>query len=121
MKRGRKAHVPTEATRKEVTQYARIRVPLDKLAKLIGITEKTLNKYYKPEIESGRAYADAYVLNKLFQGIDRGSERLITLYARTQLGWKEHQIQEFMGEIKATGWGVNIIEKALPALPQPDE
>lgn len=111
-------HKPTDESRKLVEAYAKVRVPQDRIATLIGITEKTLTKHYKKEITDGHAFADSFVLNQLFQGIKKGNVALIIFYCKTILKMKETQVQEVLGEIKATGWGVNIIAKALP---KPDE
>ena len=107
-------HKPTAELRQLVKQYAQVRVPQDKLAKLIGITEKTLTKHYRKELDDGHAEADAFVLGKLFQLIKAGNVACILFYCKTRLGMKETQVQELVAEVKQHGWTVNIADKLLP-------
>ena len=91
---GRPEHKPTQALRKMVEANARICVPQPDIALLAGITEKTLTKYYREELDRGHAEANQTVLNKLFQGIKDGDKAMIIFYCKTRLGWKETQVNE---------------------------
>ena len=71
---GRPAHQPTEATRREVRGAAAF-IPHEAIAALVGISNKTLLKHYREELDLGDAQGcarGAMVLSKL---IEEGSEK----------------------------------------------
>lgn len=55
------AHKPTEESRTTVRALATYGIPREEIAHYIGVTEKTLKKYYDEEVLSGRSKTNAAV------------------------------------------------------------
>lgn len=66
------AHVPTEATRRQVAGMAAANVSLDKIALAIGISINTLYKCYGQQIKEAKAQAEALVAQNLFNKATKG-------------------------------------------------
>ena len=62
----RKPHEPTEKDRKQVTLMAGIGLTHDQIAKVIGVSDETLRKYYDKELETAAAMMNAQVAQNLF-------------------------------------------------------
>src|SRR5262245_8662100 len=67
MKRGRKAHAPTQDQRKLVQSLSAYGVKEPDIAREIGINETTLRKYYRDELDLGHVRANAKVAETLFR------------------------------------------------------
>jgi len=63
---GGQPHEPTIQTRKDVTDWARAGWPRATIAKQLGITRPTLNKYYSEELLNAAIRAEAEVVSCLF-------------------------------------------------------
>lgn len=81
-------HVPTEENRKRVAELAGLGLPLVHVARVIGIDAKTLDKYYRDEIDKGKAEAHAQVVGCLFRSIKKGNVVAQIFWLKTQLGWQ---------------------------------
>ncbi len=86
---GRPEHVATEQTRKQVKALVGYGLKQEDIARLIGITFKTLQKHYLEEIQIGKASANAEVINSLFQSIKKGNVTAQIFWLKTQCGWRE--------------------------------
>lgn len=98
---GRPPHEPTEANRKQVEQCAAIGLPHDQIAVLIGISEKTLRKYYDHELTHGTALANRKISGVLFDMASKSGprqQRAAEFWARMRLGWKDTTKLEHTGE-----------------------
>jgi DNA-binding XRE family transcriptional regulator len=62
----RKAHEPTDKDRKQVTLMAGIGLTHDQIAKVVGVSDETLRKYYDKELETAAAMMNAQVAQNLF-------------------------------------------------------
>lgn len=83
-------HVPTERTRAEVSAYAAVGVPHHDIAALIGVSIKTLLKYYGTELRTGKAKANATVGKRLFQlATDGRNVAAAIFWMKAQAGWRE--------------------------------
>ena len=60
----------------------------------IKITRKTLAKYYKEELLSGRDMIEAVISAKLLQKVNAGDMRAIEFFCSRVLGWKETKVIE---------------------------
>jgi len=92
-------HIPTETTRAEVAALKSFGVPQHDIAAYIGLTQKTLTKWYKQELNQAKIKADLSVGKFLFQaasgqamengGTYSDSVRAAMFWAKTQMGWRE--------------------------------
>ena len=82
-------HTPTPATRELVARSSGLGLPHESIAHLLdgGIDDKTLRKYYRTELDNGKARAHAQVAATLFERAVAGDTALLIFYAKTQLRW----------------------------------
>lgn len=91
---GKPAHVPNELTRKTVSLCAFIGYTQAQTARLIGVDEKTLRKYYEAELEEGSDKISAAVAGNLVNIATQQQDRKAALTAcificKTKLGMRE--------------------------------
>lgn len=118
-KNGRPFHVYDEAIAGKVLSLAQRGLPQDVIAILVELSKTTLHKYYKKELEKGKATQKTVWAEKLMDGIKKGNTALIIFFGKTQMGWTEKQAIEHSGKIQGGGtWHV-----ATPLVPpkKPDE
>ena len=68
------------------------------IAHKLEITDDTLRKHYKAELEDGRIDANAQIANTLFQQAKKGNMTAAIFWLKTRAGWKETQVTELTGE-----------------------
>jgi hypothetical protein len=61
-----KAHKPTDETRRMVESTSGLGLPHEQIAILVGIDDKTLRKYYRTELDLGKAKANGQIAKTLF-------------------------------------------------------
>lgn len=66
-KAGRPAHSPTDRARSQVKMLSAMGIPDYEIAKLIGVSQPTLRKYYADELDIGHIEANAKVAQSLFK------------------------------------------------------
>lgn len=89
---GKPAHVPDEASRKEVTALASFGVRQDEIATYLGIDAKTLRKHYRRELDTSKIKANAAMARRLYTAaIDEGSVPAMIFWLKAQAGWREKQ------------------------------
>ena len=91
-------HIPTDDTRKLVRNLAAMGTRFVDIAHKLDITDDTLRKHYKPELEDGRIDANAQIANTLFQNAKSGNMTAAIFWLKTRAGWKETQVTELTGE-----------------------
>ena len=89
MARGMPLHKPTDATRKTVKIHATVGTIQPVIAQLLGITEKTLRKHYRDELDVSKAKANATIGGALFNKALRGDTTAMIFWMKTQAGWRE--------------------------------
>jgi hypothetical protein len=82
-------HEPTNNDRKTVQSAAGLGLPQDQIAALIGISDKTLRKYYAKELMLGKAQASATVAKSLFNKATGGDTTAMIWWTKAQMGWGE--------------------------------
>ena len=94
-KRGRGAppHVPTKETRRTVVLARGCRMNVADIALCLGISVRTLDKYYKHEIHAGKALVDMKVANAMMKKIEQGDSALIKFYMTNQMTFEEKAAQ----------------------------
>jgi len=94
----RPRHQPTDKTRAEVQAYAMVGVPHHDLARLVQLSIKTLLKYYRDELDTGKARATAQVGRSLFRMATTGNNVAAAIFwMKAQAGWREKQLIEHTG------------------------
>src|SRR5271157_3068461 len=106
---GQPPYVPNDKDRAIVEAMGRV-CTHDQIARVIGISDVTMRKYYRRELDIAKDKVDAAVGQTLiFQalgGPEQNWEKAIPastiFYAKTRMGWKEPPT-----ELKHTGGGEN--------------
>jgi hypothetical protein len=92
------AHKPTEETRKMVESTSGLGLPHEQIAILVGIDDKTLRKYYRAELDMGKAKANGQIAKTLFSKAVGGDTTSLIWWTKTQMRWSETIKQELTGE-----------------------
>lgn len=95
---GPKPFRPTDENKIQVEAMAGYGVPLKQVASLIGIDEKTLYKYFRKEIDNGKAKANAKIGQTLFQQAMAGNTSAAIWWTKSQMGWRDKKTIELTGE-----------------------
>lgn len=85
-------HIPTEMTRQKVQLLVAFQINEDVIAHEIGVTGKTLRRWYKKEIEFGAQRAVASVASKLYTkatSSDRDALTAMIFFLKVRGGWHE--------------------------------
>lgn len=93
-KRGAKPWEPTDADRKLVEKMAACGIPHAQISKVIGKDLKTIYKYFRDELDTAMAKANANVAAALYQSAIKGNVSAQIFWCKTRLGWKETQVME---------------------------
>ena len=99
-------HEPDDKTKSEVEAYAAVGVPHHDIAKLVGISIKTLLKYYDHELGVGKAKANAQVAKSLFKQAINGNIAAAIFWMKAQANWSEKQVIEHSGNHSITMYQV---------------
>lgn len=100
-------HEPTEENRKMVSAMTSFGITQVEICKVIGIDKKTLHKYYRDEIDTATAKANAKVANKLYQKCMDGDTTSIIFWLKTRARWSEKNEVHVSGTITLE----NILEE----------
>lgn len=90
----RKAHEPTEESRKAVEAMVGYGLRREQVAAYLEISLPTLRKHYKPELARAKAVSTATVAKSLYQMATEGKTSgpkvaAAIFWLKTQDGWKE--------------------------------
>lgn len=84
------AHAPTEQGRKMVCDYASYGICQDDIAAALGICKDTLLKYYRTELDTAVAAANAKVARRLHSlAVDDGNVAAAIFWLKVRAGWRE--------------------------------
>lgn len=87
---GRPPHEPTDASRRQVEAMAGYGIPQEQIALSLDITENTLRKYYRRELDLGVVKANAKVAETLFnQATREGNTTAAIWWSKSRMGWRE--------------------------------
>ena len=95
-----KAHEPTDQTRKTVEAMTAYGIPQAEIARVIGVSIVTMRKYYRDEIDTAAAKANARVAERLYKtAISDGREGVTAaiFWLKTRAGWRETNRTEVTG------------------------
>ena len=91
------AHIPTDESRKLVESTSGLGLPHEQIAILVGIDDKTLRKYYRTELDTGKAKANGQIAKTLFSKAVAGDTTSLIWWTKTQMRWAETVKQEISG------------------------
>jgi hypothetical protein len=94
---------PTPEQRTLVENAAAFGVKQELLAANLGISDKTLRKYFRAELDGGMFKAHMVVGKGVFAMARQSADEKVRadmskFYARTQMGWKETSVNEQVGK-----------------------
>ena len=81
------SHIPTPETKKLVESSSGIGLPHESIAVLVGIDDKTLRKYYRAELDMGKAKANGQIARTLYDKATGGDTTALIWWTKTQLRW----------------------------------
>ena len=105
------AHEPTDETKKLVESTSGLGLPHEQIAILVGIDDKTLRKYYRVELDLGKAKANGQIAKTLFSKATSGDTTALIWWTKTQLRWSETVKQEVTGQDGEPLQGFQIVFK----------
>ncbi len=111
-------HEPTPETRKQVETMTGFGVPQADVAKLLGISKPTLDKHYRPELDTGMLKANVQVTQSLFQKAIGNGPAAVTaaiFWAKCRMGWRETP-EELNVNMRVTDKTLEDRAKAMAAL-----
>lgn len=94
----RPRHEPTDDQRKMVKAMAGYGIPQDDICTILGVTGKTLRKYYRAELDTGEINANAQVVGALFKAATGGNVTAAIFWTKARMGWSDRGPQHDEGE-----------------------
>jgi hypothetical protein len=95
---GRPPYLVTEDTKNKVYNLSIVGTRYEDIALVLGISDDTLTKYYKSELEKGRIEANAAVAGTLFEKAKQGDTSSMIFWLKTRAQWSEKNTTELTGE-----------------------
>lgn len=87
-------HEPTQENRKTVEAMSSYGIPQSDIAKVIGVDDKTLRKYYREELDTATAKANAQVAQRLYKKCLEGDTTSMIFWMKTRAKWAETDKRE---------------------------
>lgn len=94
------AHKPTDESKLQVERLKAILGDHKQIAHVMGISDTTLEKYYKKELAEGKSKVDAFVGGQLLKKIKEGDRACIMFYLKCRCGWREVSEVQHNGEVQ---------------------
>jgi len=94
----RRPHQPTPKELKYVEALSSYGVPEDDIARVVGITIKTLRKHYRDQLENGSTRANAQIAGFLFTAAKKGSVPAMMFWLRCRSRWAEGSALSALGK-----------------------
>ena len=91
------AHIPTDESRKMVESTSGLGLPHEQIAILVGIDDKILRKYYRTELDTGKAKANGQIAKTLYSKALAGDTTSLIWWTKSQMRWSETVRQEVTG------------------------
>lgn len=117
----RKPHEPTDKDRKQVSLMAGIGLTHNQIAKIIGISDETLRKYYDKELEVSASMMNAQVAQNLYSiATSKGAGAVASaiFWMKTRGGWREVDRKEVTG---VNGGPIRMVTNKLDVSQLDDE
>jgi len=91
------AHKPTDESRRMVESTSGLGLPHEQIAILVGIDDKTLRKYYRTELDLGKAKANGQIAKTLYSKAVGGDTTSLIWWTKSQMRWSETVKNELTG------------------------
>jgi len=102
------SHIPTAETKKLVESSSGLGLPHESIAVLVGIDDKTLRKYYRSELDMGKAKANGQIAKTLFSKAVAGDTTSLIWWTKSQMRWSETVKNEVTGADGEPLTGINV-------------
>jgi len=114
-KKKKQRHYRTKFSVKAVIDMASIGTTEDDIAKVLSISEKTLRKHYRYELDTAHAIANAAIGGKLYAKAMAGDVAALIFWAKTRMGFSESKNVNVnaTGDFNMTFEVVPIVNKAI--------
>lgn len=96
-KKGRPPFEPTDDQRRMVKGMAALGIPYKDIGYVLGVSEDTVEKYFRNELDTGPAEANARVGRFLYEQATKNLTAAI-FWAKTRMGWREVERHEITGK-----------------------
>ena len=93
-----KKHKPTDISKQLVKNLSAVGIRYVDIAQKLDISDDTLIKHYKKELEDGRIDANAAIGQTLFQQAKNGNTSAAIFWLKTRANWKETNALEVTGQ-----------------------
>lgn len=91
------AHKPDDESRRIVKMLSAVGTRHEDIASKLDITDDTLRKHYRKELDEGRIEANASVAQTLFQQAKNGNTTAAIFWLKTRAQWRETGNLEISG------------------------
>ena len=95
---GRPEYQKTEEDAKNVEALTIAGVTQKLIAEILKISEPTLRKHYRTELDTSKAKANAVISQALFKQAREGNIAAQIFWLKTQAGWRETNYHELTGK-----------------------
>ena len=95
---GRPEYKKTNEDAKNVEALTIAGVPQKLIAEILKISEPTLRKHYRNELDTSKAKANAVISQALFKSAKDGNITAQIFWLKTQAGWRETNYHELTGK-----------------------
>ena len=109
---GTPPHEPTKAQRDTVVLHAMVGTPQEDIARVIGISDRTLRKYYRDELDLALAKANATIGGSLFNKAKNGDTSAQIFWLKTRAGFREKEVEKQLDPQPITVNFVDAIKNA---------
>lgn len=82
-------HVPTDATRQTVQLHAMVGTRQEVIAEILGISQDTLARHYRAELDTSRDKANATIGGALYKKALSGDTASMIFWMKTRARWRE--------------------------------
>jgi len=88
----RPPYQPTDNNRRQVESWSGVGITQEQMAALLEIDVDTLVKYYRKEIDQGKAKACASIGSSFYQKAKDGDTAAMIWWTKSQMGWKGEKV-----------------------------
>lgn len=79
----------SEEIAKAVQLHTLVGTPQPTLAKILGMSTETMTKYYRDELDTAKAQANASIAGRLYKKAMDGDTTAMIFWLKTQARWRE--------------------------------